>query len=129
MSTITVCAASVIASVLAIILRKNNTEYSIILTVLTCVILITYILGAVTEAVNGVKDLFSQTNLNTSYLTVILKSVGICFLTEFCSDTCKDAGQAALSNIVLYSGRILVILTSLPLFSELLLLVTELTGG
>lgn len=129
MSTVTVCAASVVASILAIVLKKNNTEYSLILTLCTCAILVTYIAGTIIEAISGIKELFSKTELNTSYLTIILKCVGICFLTEFTCDTCKDAGQASLAGIVLFSGRIFVVMSALPLFTEVIKLVAELTGG
>lgn len=129
MSAVTICAAGVIASVLAIILKKNNAEYSFILTICTSAILVTYITGAILEAVSGVREIFSASNISATYIALLLKCVGICFLTEFTCDTCKDAGQAALSNIILFSGRILVLISALPLFSELLKVVTELSGG
>lgn len=129
MSAVTVCSAGVIASVLALILKKNNAEYSFILTICTSAILVTYIAGALLEAIDGVKEIFSASGMSTTYLTLLLKCVGICFLTEFTCDTCKDAGQAALSNIVLFGGRIFVLVSSLPLFSELLSIVTDLAGG
>ena len=129
MSAVTVCAAGVIASILAIVLKKNNAEYSIILSVCACAILVSYIAGALIEAISGVKEIFSASDMSTTYLTILLKCVGICFLTEFTCDTCKDAGQAALSNIVLFGGRIFVLISALPLFSELLGMVKELSGG
>lgn len=129
MSAITVCAAGVIASILALILKKNNAEYSFILTVCASAILVTYIAGALLEAISGVREIFSASNMSTTYLTLLLKCVGICFLTEFTCDTCKDAGQAALSSIILFGGRIFVLISALPLFSELLSMVTELSGG
>mgnify|MGYP003312260167 CR=1 FL=1 len=129
MSSLTVCAAGIIASILAIVLKKNNAEYSFILTISASAIIITYIAGALIEAIGGVKHIFAMSDMSISYLTLLLKCVGICFLTEFTCDTCKDAGQAALSDIVLFSGRIFVLVSALPLFTELLNMVTELSGG
>lgn len=129
MSSLTVCAAGIIASILAIVLKKYNVEYSFILTISASAIIITYIAGALIEAVSGIKDIFAMSNMSVTYLTLLLKCVGICFLTEFTCDTCKDAGQAALSDIVLFSGRMLVLVSALPLFSELLNMVINLSGG
>ena len=129
MSSLTVCAAGIIASILAVILKKYNMEYSFILTVSASAIIITYITGALIEAVSGVKDIFAMSNMSFTYLALLLKCVGICFLTEFTCDTCKDAGQAALSDIVLFSGRIMILASALPLFTELLNMVSELSGG
>lgn len=129
MSAITICAAGTIASILAIILKKNNAEHSIILTICASAILITYIAGAILEALGGIRDIFSQSGFDESYIALLLKCVGICFLTEFTCDTCKDAGQASLAGIVLFGGRISVLLLALPLFSELLGIVIRLSGG
>lgn len=129
MSAITICAAGTIASILAIILKKNNAEYSIILTICASAILITYIAGAILEALGGIRDIFSQSGFDESYIALLFKCVGICFLTEFTCDTCKDAGQASLAGIVLFGGRISVLLLALPLFSELLGIVIRLSGG
>ena len=131
MSSLTVCAAGIIASILAIVLKKNNAEYSFILTISASAIIVTYIAGALIEAIGGVKHIFAiEWKISKGIkLTLLLKCVGICFLTEFTCDTCKDAGQAALSDIVLFSGRIFVLVSALPLFTELLNMVTELSGG
>lgn len=129
MSALTVCSAGVIASILAVLLKKQNAEYSLILTICTTAIIFTYITGAVVEAITSISDIFSASRMSTVYLTLLLKCVGICFLTEFTSDTCKDAGQATLSSIVVFSGRLFVLITALPLFVELLSMVTELSGG
>ena len=129
MSSLTVCAAGIIASILAIVIKKNNAEYSFILTISASAIIITYLAGALIEDIGGVKHIFAMSDMSISYLTLLLKCVGICFLTEFTCDTCKDAGQAALSDIVLFSGRIFVLVSALPLFTELLNMVTELSGG
>lgn len=129
MSAITICAAATLASVLAIILKKNNAEYSIILTVCASAILVTYIAGGILEAFGEIRAIFSQSGLDENYIALLLKCVGICFLTEFTCDTCKDAGQASLAGIVLFGGRISVLILALPLFSQLLLIVLSLTGG
>lgn len=129
MSSLTVCAAGIVASILAIILKKNNAEYSLILTISASSIIVIYIAGTLVEAIDGIKGIFAMSDMSISYVTLLLKCVGICFITEFTCDTCKDAGQAALSDIVLFSGRIFVLVSALPLFTELLNLVTDLSGG
>ncbi len=129
MSAITICSAGIIASILAIVLKKNNTEYSIILTVCASAVMVTYLAGVIIESVGGIKEIYTQSGLSESYISLMLKCVGICFLTEFTCDTCKDAGQASLAGIVLFGGRISVLILTLPLFSELLAIVLELSGG
>lgn len=111
------------------LLKKYNAEYSLILSICTVVLILMYIITSLFFAVSGIKDVFSKTQLNTVYIEILLKCVGICFITEFTCDCCKDASQSALSSVVLMSGRICVLLTAFPLFEEFLSLAVDLSGG
>ena len=129
MSSITVCAAGVVASLLAVFLKKHNAEYSLIVSLCAVSVIVIYLIGTVIDIVSEIKSIYSFTNLDTHYLELILKCVGICFITEFTADCCKDAGQVSLSNIVLYGGRLSIALVALPLFKELLELIIQISGG
>ena len=129
MNIISICSAAVIASVLAVVLKKSGAEYSFILTVCTVCLILAYILSTVVVSVTEIGDIFARSNIKESYVVILLKCVGICFLTEFSCDCCKDASQNALSGVVLISGRICVLITSLPLFKEFLNLAMALSGG
>lgn len=124
-----VCAFSVVVAIMAVLLKKYGSEYSFALSVCSVAIILLYILSSVITAVDTAVNMFSGTGINTNYLQILLKCVGICFLTEFSCDCCKDASQGALSNTVLMAGRICVLITALPLFTEFLNLSLNLSGG
>lgn len=129
MNIISICASAVVASILAVLLKKQNAEYSIILTVCSVTLILMYLISSVIIAVSGIEDIFAQSSLDVKYIEILLKCVGICFITEFTCDCCKDASQSALSSVVLMSGRICVLLTAFPLFEEFLSLALDLSGG
>lgn len=129
MNVISICVAAVISSVFAVLLKKYNAEYSLILGICTLTLIISYIISSVVIAVSNIKEIFATSTLSLSYLEVLLKCIGICFITEFTCDCCKDASQNALSYAVLFSGRLCVLVTSLPLFMEFLSLALNLTVG
>lgn len=129
MNVISICVAAVISSVFAVLLKKYNAEYSLILGICTLTLIISYIISSVVIAVSNIKEIFATSTLSLSYLEILLKCIGICFITEFTCDCCKDASQNALSYAVLFSGRLCVLVTSLPLFKEFLSLALNLTVG
>ena len=49
------------------------------------------------------------------YIKLILKMVGITYLSEFGTQICKDAGQGALAAQLEMFGKILVLITGLPI--------------
>ena len=50
---------------------------------------------------------------------VVLKAIGICMVSQFASDICKDSGNLSLSNVVSVFGRISVIIVSMPMIKFL----------
>lgn len=127
MSVITISAACIVASLLALVLKKYNADYSLILTICSVAVVFTYIVGYLIDGFTSIKEIFESSTMSLSYLGILLKCTGVCLISEFTSDCCKDAGQQALSSLSSYGGRIFVLLISLPLFRELLGIIKELS--
>ena len=129
MNILAVCASAVTASLVALLLKKNGNEFSFILSVSAVSLIFIYVLSSITLSLEFVRSLIQDSLIKTEYLEILLKCMGICFLTEFTCDCCKDASQAALGGVVLLCGRICVFVTSMPLFTEFLSVSLKLSGG
>ena len=81
------------------------------------------------SAFSSVSSLLYNSKINPEYIVILLKTLGICFLTEFSCDAVTEAGMLSLSSNILLSGKIMVLITALPLFSELFSTVTALLSG
>ncbi len=124
-----VCGCAFVAAIVTVLLKKYSFEYSFIISICAVSLICLYILASVLPSLDSINSIINNSGLDSNYLKIMLKCVGICFLTEFSCDCCKDASQTALSNAVLTSGRICVLLTALPLFREFLDFVLKLSGG
>ena len=54
------------------------------------------------------------------YLTTLLRMAGIAYIAEFTSGICKDAGYQTLAVQIELSGKLTILLLSLPVLSALL---------
>ena len=61
-------------------------------------------------------------NLGVSgeYTDILIKSLGICMICQFVSDTCRDCGQSSLASKVEFASKTVIIITALPLFGNIL---------
>lgn len=59
------------------------------------------------------------------YIQLLLKIVGISYISEFCSGMCQDAGYQTLGKQVEIAGKFCVLLTGLPVFFMLIDTVRE----
>lgn len=129
MNVLAVCSAAVITSLVALMLKRQGSEYSFILTVCAVTLIVVYVISNIALSLDNVKELLSKSEVNTDYFKVLLKCMGVCFITEFTCDCCKDASQNALAGAVILCGRVCVMITSLPLFISFLEITLKFSGG
>ncbi len=129
MNIVSICAIAVVSTVLAIALKRHNQELSHLVSIGAAVIILLSVIEYVLSSIDSVSTILAQANINSEYVVILLKVLGICFLTEFTCDTTKEAGMCALCSNIALAGKIVVLVTVIPMFMEVLDVVVKLTGG
>ncbi len=129
MNIISICALAIVSIVLSVTIKRHNSELSLLVSVCSAVIILLCIIEYAVSAVDTVTDMMVNAKINPQNISILLKTLGICFITEFTCDCAKDAGMNVLSGNIALCGKILVLVTSFPMFKEILTVVTKLTGG
>ena len=70
-------------------------------------------------------EIASMSGMKNDLIKLLLKIVGVGYITEFAAGILNDFGSAALADKVALSGKIAIVLMSLPIIENLL----ELVGG
>ena len=92
-------------------------EISIFVTISCCIVVLLYILNKAVPALEYIKNIAEMTE--SEDIKVIIKAVGIGFLTQFVSDMALDCNNRLLSNQIVFAGRIAVIILSLPVYLKI----------
>ena len=118
-------AAVFVAVVLCLVLTKQGKEFSMLLSVIVCCLVIS-------AAISFFKPVFELMNrfsvlgqLNDQMLGILVKSVGIALLTEISELVCKDAGNGTLAKSVQILATSVILWLSIPLLNELMDLIEE----
>jgi Stage III sporulation protein AC/AD protein family. len=119
MNIVGIAAIAVVAAVLAAMIKRYHQEYAIVISIAAGIIILLEIFANIPPAVRQINALISATGLSADYLIILFKSLGICFLTQFAADSCRDAGESALSSQVELAGKIAIVVLSLPLFESI----------
>lgn len=120
MNLLSILGIIVISTVMCSMLKKYVPEYALVISILIGIILIFFIINNITPVIYKVKDMINLSNLPHEYCLIIFKALGICFLTQFVSDLCRDSGESAMSSKVELIGKLSIIMSSLPLFEEII---------
>lgn len=121
-----IVAVALIAAILAVVMEQYKPEFSILIVAAAgCGILI-MILASVIPALDRVRELIAEAGLSAEYFGVLFKALGICYITQFAGDMCRDAGQTSMAGKIDLAGKTAVVLLALPLLSTLVELIVSL---
>ena len=115
-----VCGLCICASLICKITEKNTKEQAVMLSIAICVFAMLTMLSDIPIIYGKADRLAAMVDLDTSQVTLIFKALGICYLTQFSADICRDCGESAVASAAEIFGRIQLVLLSLPLFEELI---------
>ena len=52
--------------------------------------------------------------------SAVLKIIGIGYITEFSANLCVDAGSSSIANKILLAGKILILVSAIPIITNLI---------
>lgn len=119
MNIVLICVVALTASLICVLLRKYNPEYSMVIALAAGVLIFMSVISSISPIIEEVKNLISLSKLPWEYAAVLFKALGICFLTQFAADACQDAGESALSSKIELAGKVMIVLIALPLFEKI----------
>lgn len=117
------------ATLLAMTLRGWRPELAICLSLAAGALVVVMLLGQITPLLAAARRLATVGGLSDAHLGVVLKGAGVCLVTQLAADTCRDAGETALAGKAELVGRVMLLLLTVPLFEEILALITGLLQG
>lgn len=117
------------AAMLAVVLRAQRPELAMCLGLAAAAAVTILLVRQIAPLISTMRRLLAMTTLPSEGFGVVLKAAGVCLLTQMAADTCRDAGETALASKAEFAGRVLMLMLAVPLFEELLSLVTTLIGG
>lgn len=126
MNILMIAALCLTATILCKLLGDYNKSYALALSLAVCVIVMAFVLSYIQPIISTVESLFARASVNSAYVQILFKAIGICYVTQFAYDICKDSGENAIATQVELGGKVALLLLSLPLFEGLLGIVERL---
>ena len=116
----------IVVVLLALPFRIIKEEYSLYLSIAGCILIFYFILGKMQQVIGLMEKIGASLPIESGYLVILIKIIGITYLTEFSADLCKDAGYSALASQIAIAGKLSVLGISMPVITALLEMVSGL---
>ena len=88
-----IAAVGLICAVLSLAVRSWRPEFSIYISAASGLVLFAMVYSQLEGIISGVSGLFQKSGSAGVYFPVLLKVIGIAYLTDFSAQVCRDAGE------------------------------------
>jgi stage III sporulation protein AD len=127
MKIIQIAALCIIVTVICRIFDSRR-EFGLYIKIIAATLILGSVILYVSPIADTVNTIFERAGASEEYINILFKALGICYITQFASDICKDSGEGALAVQVEIAGKVTLLLLALPLFEALTELVSVLLG-
>lgn len=100
-------------------LKNLKPEYGQVLLIAMGVFLFFFALSYMEGIRQMIEKITDMITISGSYLTILMKMVGIAYVCEFASNLCKDAGCQTIGTQVEMIGKLSMLLMSIPVITSL----------
>ncbi|MEL7603035.1 MAG: stage III sporulation protein AD [Bacillota bacterium] len=129
MAVFQLAAFGLLAASIVVLVRAYRPEMALQISIVAGLLLLLYIIAQVSGILASLKAISERYGVNSAYIGVLIKIIGIAYLAQFAGEICKDAGESAMASKVELGGRIMILAAALPAAVTLLDMVAALLPG
>lgn len=111
---------------LAVFLKSQNKMFALLVTLGGAVLIFVISYDAAFNVFDALSDIEDSAGYTGTYVTMMLKVLGISIVTQVVCDICSDNGESALASQTEIASKIMVLAMLLPLFQTVIQIVTGL---
>lgn len=117
-----------ICLILSVFLKSENKVFSLLITSCGAILIFFLITEQTSDLFSTLKSVGNSVGTGTgSYITLMMKILGISIITQIVCDLCRDNGETALAAQTEIASKITVLAMLLPLFQAIINVVIGLT--
>ena len=89
---INVAMISIVAVLMAVMFKKGREEYSLYISIVACFVILLLGIGKLEVILDTISRLQGYININKAYINILIKIIGITYVTEISSSYAKIRG-------------------------------------
>ena len=98
-----------------LVLRKNAPEQALLLVLAIGAVVLARVLALAAPLLEQLRTLFDQAGVDSSHVSILLRTVAAALVSRLCGDVCRDSGSQTLGTVVELAGAAAALLIALPL--------------
>lgn len=125
MDILQIVGLGIIASIIIVVLKAQRPEIAIQVSIITGLVIFILIVNKLAAVLTLLSSFSAKADIDMTYMGLLLKIIGIAYISEFGAEICKDAGEAAIASKIELAGKVMVIVLAVPIVTSLLDLIIK----
>lgn len=125
MDILKIAVLGIAGMLLGILLKDQKKEYELFVTLGVSLCIFYFIMSKLELVLSVISRMQEYVRLDTGYIAILIKMIGITYVAEFSSNLCKDAGYQAVAGQIEMFGKLSILVISMPVLLVLLETIEE----
>lgn len=110
----------IVVVLMGIQFKNSRQEFAIYISLAGCILIFYLGISKMEIIIDAIRKIQSYIKLSDTYITILIKIIGITYIAEFSSNICKDCGYSAVANQIELVGKLTILATGMPILLALL---------
>ena len=120
MDILKIAVLGIAGMLLGILLKEQKKEYELFVMLGVSLCIFYFIMSKLELVLSVINRMQDYVRLDTGYIAILIKMIGITYVAEFSSNLCKDAGYQAVAGQIEMFGKMSILVISMPVLLVLL---------
>lgn len=114
-----------VTTIIIVTVKQQRPDIAMLISLAGGTVILIFVVSSLSVVIETISNLFNKSNMDSVYITTILKVIGIAYLADFGAQLCKDAGESAIAAKIELGGKILILLLAIPILTALMELILK----
>lgn len=101
-------------------LREEQPAWAVLVGISFVTVVFLTLIPQFSSSFDSLTSLAREANASSLYLSPVLKTIGVAYLTSFGVQISSEAGEEAISGMIELAGKLVILLIALPLLQAIL---------
>lgn len=125
MDIITTVGIGIIGTLLAITVKNYRPEISVCISLATGILIFLSALSGFGDVISKTREIWENSGVDAEFFEIAIKVIATAYITQFASETAKDAGEGAIAKKLEFAGKTAALVIMMPIIGNLLNVITN----
>ncbi len=125
MNIIQILIFGLVTTIIVVTVKQQRPDIALLISLAGGTVILIFVVSSLSVVIETISNLFNKSNMDSVYITTILKVIGIAYLADFGAQLCKDAGESAIAAKIELGGKIIILLLAIPILTALMELILK----